>query len=1237
MNFIHIQIKFRSIFYCGFLALSLFSGSSAVSQVGTGLPHIQVIAPDFLCGYSGLHSFARDTNGLVYVCGDNKIFQYNGLTWQTFIPGGRCMLARGPSREIYYAAGDTCGKLITDHSGNVSFAPLFSIPSHGQEKPEDIVFLHVTENRIIFSDHHTIYCREGDTTYRAAALHPGTSLVISGGRVFMNAPSGKVFQVSCKGFVECQDLHLPDHTIQKVLPFDHTGIMVKSSSGKFFLLPKDSSPVPVNPAGIPSFLPDYTCGCRLSENLYALGTLSGGLLLTDAKGGFVRKITENEGLYSNRITGLFPDSSGNLWALHGPTVSRLELPSAFSFFDQRMHLSGLVRSVAIYAGDLYAGTSNGLFVLKSFSVARKGIRTGSMDGKFHRVPGIPDNCVFVVSTPQALLASTKQGLFRVRRSGTKHISDQVFSTCFHSMHHPGILFLGNEKGVYAFFTEGSLSEKENPLILHMTDHPVKSLSTSKSNKLWVLTADTPKLIRLSFAGDLNGPVNADRYGLQAIAGGNHHQMSLFSTSNRTFLSSGAKFYRFDSENNAFEQDTLIHFIPPDSGPVRLLARAGPDDNLWIWIIHPESGKKALYLLRCPDNGRYETEEINYQRLDRYNIACICPGPGEKVWLGGQQGIIRYNHRGRHIRVPRFRTIITRAYILKEPGLSGQDNLVMLHPGPGATTELDHVRNSIGFEFISTAFNRETPAFQYMLEGFDPGWSMPAVDHFVEYTGLQPGKYLFKVRSSDVYGNRSESASFSFTISAPFYSSWWAIVIYCIAGFLIAFLIFKWRSFRLLQEKYQLEEMVNQRTAELLREKEKTDKLLANILPKGTADELKLKGRASSKKFELVTVLFADIQGFTKIAEQMNPDNLIDQLDRFYFHFDSVVGKYNIEKIKTIGDAYMAAGGIPRKNRTNPVEVVLAALEMQNYMKELKSKNADIWDLRIGIHTGKVIAGVIGHKKLSYDIWGDTVNVASRMESSGEPGKVNISENTYELVHEFFVCKHRGKMPVKYKGDIDMYFVEGIRPELATDLKELPNKDFFIRLQLVHLEDLEEFILDKLEKELPENLYFHNAEHSRHVYTMAELLGRAEGINGEDMLVLRTAALLHDIGYIDHYRDHEKRSAEMAREILPSYGYSEEQIEQVCKIIMATRMPPQPESLLEKIICDANMDHLGRIDLPEVSERLFREMKEHDLIGSKKEWIRFQTGFLREYDFFTGTAKKLREVTREEQIKKIQSS
>jgi adenylate cyclase len=211
------------------------------------------------------------------------------------------------------------------------------------------------------------------------------------------------------------------------------------------------------------------------------------------------------------------------------------------------------------------------------------------------------------------------------------------------------------------------------------------------------------------------------------------------------------------------------------------------------------------------------------------------------------------------------------------------------------------------------------------------------------------------------------------------------------------------------------------------EKDKSDKLLLNILPFETAEELKEKGSATPKHYEMVTVLFTDFKGFTSIAEKLTPEYLVEELNHCFLEFDLIIDKYNLEKIKTIGDSYMCAGGIPVANTSNPIDAVLAGLEIQAYMERLKvekqSKGLDYWELRVGINTGKVIAGVVGKNKFAYDIWGDAVNVASRMESSGAPGKVNISGDTYELVKNHFTFEYRGKVKAKNKGEIDMYFVE----------------------------------------------------------------------------------------------------------------------------------------------------------------------------------------------------------------------
>lgn len=212
------------------------------------------------------------------------------------------------------------------------------------------------------------------------------------------------------------------------------------------------------------------------------------------------------------------------------------------------------------------------------------------------------------------------------------------------------------------------------------------------------------------------------------------------------------------------------------------------------------------------------------------------------------------------------------------------------------------------------------------------------------------------------------------------------------------------------------------------EKDRSEKLLLNILPHETAEELKEKGSATPKHYDLVSVLFTDFKGFTTIAEKLTATELVEELNRCFFAFDMIIDKYGLEKIKTIGDAYMCAGGIPVANTTNPVDIVKAGLEIKEFMENLKkereARGQDYWELRIGIHTGAVVAGVVGKNKFAYDIWGDAVNTASRMESSGVPGKVNISGTTYELVKDHFTCSHRGKIQAKNKGEIDMYIVEG---------------------------------------------------------------------------------------------------------------------------------------------------------------------------------------------------------------------
>lgn len=218
----------------------------------------------------------------------------------------------------------------------------------------------------------------------------------------------------------------------------------------------------------------------------------------------------------------------------------------------------------------------------------------------------------------------------------------------------------------------------------------------------------------------------------------------------------------------------------------------------------------------------------------------------------------------------------------------------------------------------------------------------------------------------------------------------------------------------------------QKTSHIIKgERDRSDNLLCNILPEKTAQELKEVGKVQAKHFESVTVMFTDFKAFTANSDQLSPEELVESIDFYFSKFDEITEKYGLEKIKTIGDAYMCAGGLPFPTSDHAHKMVEAAFEIAEFVDESKKEdpnNLTRFDIRIGINTGPVVAGVVGTKKFAYDIWGDTVNIASRMETNSEAGMINISENTYQLIKEDFYCTYRGEIQAKYKGKLKMYFV-----------------------------------------------------------------------------------------------------------------------------------------------------------------------------------------------------------------------
>ena len=416
------------------------------------------------------------------------------------------------------------------------------------------------------------------------------------------------------------------------------------------------------------------------------------------------------------------------------------------------------------------------------------------------------------------------------------------------------------------------------------------------------------------------------------------------------------------------------------------------------------------------------------------------GKGQ-LFIGHQKGFYIFSPEELSVKTD-LKIIITDLFINTIPVLPGKESLLQKQVEEISDLNLKYNQNEIAFNFAAIDYREpKTIKYFYMLEGYDRKWQeVEEKEKSSYYFNLPVGRYVYRVKAFNRDGTKAEKA-ITIRINPPWWETWWFRTL--VGIFLVASLyaIYRWRTASLRRQKIILERTVKERTAEVMeekavverqkdviqQEKNKSDELLLNILPSEVADELKEKGYTTAKSFDEVTVLFSDIKGFTSIAERMTAQELVKEINTYFSAFDGIIQKYGLEKIKTIGDAYIAAGGLPEKNSATARNVIEAAIAMQQAVEKLKSERELLakpyFELRIGIHTGPVVAGVVGIKKFQYDIWGDTVNLAARMEQSGVPGKINISQHTYELIKGQFRFVHRGKIEAKNKGEINMYFVE----------------------------------------------------------------------------------------------------------------------------------------------------------------------------------------------------------------------
>jgi len=385
---------------------------------------------------------------------------------------------------------------------------------------------------------------------------------------------------------------------------------------------------------------------------------------------------------------------------------------------------------------------------------------------------------------------------------------------------------------------------------------------------------------------------------------------------------------------------------------------------------------------------------------------------------------------------------------------------------------------------------------------------------------------------------------------------------------------------------------------LQQERNRTDELLKILLPENVISDLMEEGVHKPQIQENVSIMFCDLVGFTQISSKLDPEFLISELNDIYGYFDELCSKYKCSRIKTIGDAYMAATGIHHFDPLHADKLVKLGLEFIRFLEKRNVSAQQEWKCRIGIHSGSVIAGIIGKTRFIYDIFGHDVNIAARVESNGLEMHVTISESTKGLIREKFEFINMGSVKLKGAEAMELYAI-------ATTFNRL--------------EKVREFAEEQLKNHLPEGLFYHNLDHTLDVLHAADEISYFEKISREERELLLTAVWFHDLGFLYTIKGHEEVSCQLAAEHLPQFQYSAAEVEVILGLIRATQIPQSPQNKLEEIIADADLDYLGRADFWIIGKKLFEELKYQKVIQTEKNWNDLQIDFLNSHRYFTETS------------------
>lgn len=951
---------------------------------------------------------AQDRRGVMYFGNTDALLEFDGQVWRSLkLPNSSIVrsVAVDNRGTVYVGGVGIFGLLRPDATGAMQFVSLAGKVPVADRRFTDVWRILPAPDGVYFSAYERLFRLEPDGALRA--WKPTSNF-------------GRAVLVQNVVYVKTREnglLRVNGNTLSPVTGgeiFQKLGVTAAASTDYGGLIATPSGLFRLDKDGVRPF--STAIDTWFAENLIytiyvfpdgeiAVGTRKGGLALLNRDGGLDRIMTKADGLADDYITTIFQDRQGGVWLSGNNGLTYLN--AGLTRFEASHGLQGDVRFVSRAAGTVFVGTTSGLFAMKT---------EAGRAPHFERVPGIDTRVSWLLPLDNQIFAATDDGVFAGSARGVRLIvklSSNYLNFIAPSLRDPLAVYVAGRGGVFLLRRNGAGWAKVAEFTVPGQEFRVAREDTD--GRVWAATNDA--IWRIDFRG---GEVRSESFGEKEGAPAGWKNPRLWH--GHMVFGTPAGIRRFSESRRRFEPDP--EFGPGYSDGSRDVFDLYEDPSGSVWI----TGEHYHDLLLRQARGftRLSAPLLASGIQEVYGMAFDANGT---AWAYGAKGVLHRWERALYGNPDQNFQVLTRRVATTADNATVYGGAGSFPPG-----RLPYRDNALRFEFAAP-FSEDNSAIEYqvLLEGSDRAWSPWSHEPRKDYTHLSEGSYRLRVRARSPHGATAENSVLAFGLLPPWYRTLWAYGVYVVFAGFGMWGIVGIRTRQLVEKNKQLEKIVEERTVEIReqrdeihRQERKGNALLLNILPEAVAEELKSSGAVRPVGFNDVTVCFTDFVGFTLSSESLPPDALVDQLNRYFTAFDEIVARYGLEKLKTIGDAYMFASGLPARRAAHAADAVLAALEMVEVVKRLEPVSG--WNIRIGLHSGPVVAGVVGIRKFAFDIWGNTVNLASRMESSGVPGRVNLSERTYQLTRGLFACEARGQVHTKDGRDLPMYLVQGCTDE-----------------------------------------------------------------------------------------------------------------------------------------------------------------------------------------------------------------